>query len=58
MSGAMLQELAATENEMQSPEVVTDGLRLDACYRRLQAARAGWKLCTRGDWRQQKTWRA
>ncbi len=32
--------LAAIEREMQSPEVVSDGVRLQDCYRRMESARA------------------
>ena len=35
------QELEAIHAEMQSPEVVSDGPRLHACYQKLQAAEAG-----------------
>ncbi|MBZ5727110.1 MAG: ABC-F family ATP-binding cassette domain-containing protein [Acidobacteriia bacterium] len=34
-------ELEAIRTEMQSPEVVSDGVRLHDCYRRLQSAEAG-----------------
>jgi hypothetical protein len=33
-------EVAALQAEMQSPEVVSDGLRLHECYRKLQSAEA------------------
>jgi hypothetical protein len=33
-------ELAAVHAEMQSPEVVSDGVRLQACYAKLQSAEA------------------
>ena len=33
-------EVAALQAEMQSPEVVSDGLRLHECYRKLQAGEA------------------
>src|ERR1022692_4280166 len=33
-------EVAALQAEMQSPEVVSDGLRLHACYQKVQAAEA------------------
>ncbi len=34
------EELAGVQAEMQSPDVVSDGLRLQACYARLQSAEA------------------
>jgi exonuclease VII small subunit len=33
-------ELEAVRAQMQAPDVVSDGLRLHECYRRLQAAEA------------------
>ena len=33
-------ELEAVHAEMQSPEVVSDGARLEACYAKLQPAEA------------------